>query len=145
LVPSMPDDVRELLLELETAGRRAGGLLAAAGELPSGTTDNVRLTILAVLLRGVGLPDQYPQAQFCLWLHDQGWFEQVKSAVEAAGKQWSSELNNLYVSGHMAKALMACDPNFAASEADARNTIKAQFPPRTSDITTEEFLTVFRR
>jgi len=145
LVPLMPDEMRSLLRELDTAGKRAGGLLAAAGALPSGSTDHVRITILAILLRGVGLPDQYPQAQFCMWLHDQGWFEKVKSAVETAGKQWTSELNNLYVSGPIARALIACDPNFAASEADARNTLKTQFPPRTTDITTEEFLTAFKR
>ncbi|HCF60732.1 MAG TPA: BREX system P-loop protein BrxC, partial [Myxococcales bacterium] len=145
LVPSMPDELRELLRELDTAGRRAGGLLAAAGSLPSGTTDHVRLTILAVLLRGVGLPDQYPQAQLSLWLHDQGWFDKVKGAVEAAGKQWPSELNNLYVSKHIAKALLACDPGFASTEAEARNTLKAQFPPRSTDITTEQFLTAVKR
>lgn len=145
LVPSMPDELRELLRELDTAGKRAGGLLAAAGALPSGTTDHVRLTVLAVLLRGVGLPDQYPQAQFCLWLHDQGWFDKVKSAIEGAGKQWQSELNNLYVSKHIAGALLACDPGFAATEAEARSTLKAQFSPRNTDITTEEFLTAVRR
>ncbi|HEX5370776.1 MAG TPA: BREX system P-loop protein BrxC, partial [Dehalococcoidia bacterium] len=145
LVPSMPDDLRELLRELDTAGKRAGGLLAAAGSLPSGTTDHVRLTILSVLLRGVGLPDQYPQAQFCLWLRDQGWFDKVKGAVETAGKQWTSELNNLYVSKLIANALLACDSGFAATEAEARSTLKAQFPPRTSDITTAEFLTAIKR
>lgn len=145
LLPSMPDELRELLRELDTAGKRAGGLLAAAGALPSGTTDHVRLTILSVLLRGVGLPDQYPQAQFCLWLHDQGWFDKVKEAVETAGKQWTSELNNLYVSKLIANALLACDSGFAASEAEARNTLKAQFPPRSTDITTAEFLTAIKR
>ena len=145
LVPSMPDDLRELLRELDTAGKRAGGLLAAAGALPSGTTDHVRLTILSVLLRGVGLPDQYPQAQFCLWLHDQGWFEKVKGAVETAGKQWPSELNNLYVSKLIANALLACDSGFAATEAEARNTLKAQFPPRATDMTTAEFLAAIKR
>ena len=145
LVPSMPDDLRSLLRELDTAGKRAGGLLAAAGSLPSGTTDHVRMTILAVLLRGVGLPDQYAQAQFCLWLHDQGWFDKVKKSVESAGKRWAAELNNLYVSGPIARALMASDPNLASTEAEARNTLKAQFPPRNTDLTTDEFLTAFRR
>jgi hypothetical protein len=145
LVPSIPYDLRTLLRELDTAGKRAGGLLAAAGSLPSGTTDHVRLTILSVLLRAVGLPDQYPQAQFCLWLRDQGWFDRVKSTVEASGRQWSSELNNLYVSGHIARGLIACDANFAASEPDARNTLKTQFPPRTSDLTTDEFLSMAKR
>ncbi len=145
LVPSTPDDLRSLLRELDTAGKRAGGLLAAAGALPSGTTDHVRLTILSVLLRGAGLPDQYPQAQFCLWLHDQGWFDKVKASVEGAGKQWGSELNNLYVSGPIARAVISCDANFAASESEAHNMLMAQFAPRTTDVTTEEFLTSAKR
>ena len=120
LVPSMPDDLRALLRELDTAGKRSGGLIAAAGALPSGTTDNVRLTILSILLRAVGLPEQYPQARFCLWLHSQGQFDKVKAAVEASGKTFERELNNLYVSGPIARAVMATDANFAASEAEAK-------------------------
>ena len=85
LVPSIPEDLRALLRELDTAGKRAGGLIAAAGALPSGTTDNVRLTILAILLRAVGLPEQYAQARFCLWLHSQGQFDKVK--------RWANELD----------------------------------------------------
>jgi len=54
LVKAMPDELRNLLRELDTAGKRGGGLLAAPGALPSGSTDNVRLTILGVLLRAVG-------------------------------------------------------------------------------------------
>ena len=145
LVPSMPEDLRTLLRELDTAGRRAGGLVAAAGSLPSGTTDHVRLTILGVLFRGVGLPDQYPLARFCLWLHDRGWFDRVKAAVEVSGKAWTAELNNLYVSDPIPRALLACDAGFAASEADVRNTLRDQFPPRTTDVTTGEFLTEFKR
>lgn len=142
LVPSIPEDLRALLRELDTAGKRAGGLLAAAGALPSGTTDNVRLTILSILLRAVGLPEQYPQARFCLWLHSQGQFDKVKSAVEASGKTFERELNNLYVSSPIARAVMATDANLAAGEAEAKQLLKAQFPPQTSDITTEQFLMV---
>lgn len=140
LVPSMPDDLIALLRELDTAGKRAGGLLAAAGSLPSGTTENVRITILGILLQATGLPSQYPQALFCLWLHSQGYYEKVKAAVEAAGKVFDRELNNLYVSGPIAKAVIACDANFANSEAEARQVLKAQFPPQPTDITTEDFL-----
>lgn len=142
LVPSIPEDLKALLRELDTAGRRAGGLIAAAGALPSGTTDNVRLTILAVLLRAVGLPEQYPQARFCLWLHSQGQFDKVKAAIEAAGRSFERELNNLYVSGPIARAVMDGDAGFAASEAEAKQLLKAQFPPQTTDITTEQFLSV---
>src|SRR5438309_3109873 len=56
LVPDMRPDLRELLRELDTAGKRSGGLLAAAGPMPGGTNDQVRLTILGILFKAVGLP-----------------------------------------------------------------------------------------
>src|SRR5262249_19175372 len=34
LVPELPEEVRDLLRELDVAGRRSGGILAAAGTLP---------------------------------------------------------------------------------------------------------------
>jgi hypothetical protein len=142
LVPSIPEDLRALLRELDTAGKRAGGLVAAAGALPSGTTDNVRLTILAILLRAIGLPELYPQARFCLWLHAQGHHEAVRKAVEATGKDFDRELNNLYVSGPIARAVMAADKDFAKTEAEAKQLLKAQFPPQVTDITTDQFLQV---
>jgi len=106
LVPMIPEELRALLRELDVAGRRAGGLLAAAGALPSGTTENVRLTILGVLLKAVGLPEQYPQARFCLWLHSLGHLERVRASVEAGGRRFDRELNNLYVSGPITRALI---------------------------------------
>ena len=140
LVQAIPEDLEALLRELDVAGRRTGGLLAAAGSLPSGSTDHVRLTILGLLLRAAGLPEQYPQARFCIWLHSEGHFDAVKSAVEAEGRHFERELNNLYVSGTLARAVIACDTTFAASEAEAKQLLKAQFPPQTSDITTADFL-----
>lgn len=145
LVAELPEEVRDLLRELEVAGRRSGGLLAAAGTLPAGTTENVRLSVLSILLRACGLPTQYPQAQFHLWLEERGILDKVRGAVEAAGKKWAQELNNLYVSPLISKALLACDANFATSEGAAKEIVKAQFPLRTADLTTEEFLSMFKR
>ena len=75
-----------------------------------------------------------------MWLHSQGHFDTVKSAIESAGKSFDRELNNLYVSGTIARAVIGCDPAFANGEAEAKQLIRAQFPPQTSDITTQEFL-----
>jgi len=144
LVPDMPGDLRELLRELDTAGKRAGGLLAAAGPMPAGTNDQVRLTILGMLFTAVGLPESYPAAQFCLWLHRQGFYDAVKSIVEKAGKRFDRELNDLYVSGPIARAVLSCDSNFAANEAEARRAIRAQFPLPANDVTTEQFLRSFK-
>ena len=140
LVPNLPDEIADSFKELDVASRRSGGRLAASGTLLSGTTDNVRLTILAIILRATGLPEQYAQARFCLWLHEQGKFDAVKKAVEADGKNFERELNNLYVSGPLAKAVMSSIPGFAATEADARQLFKAQFPSQQGDITTGDFI-----
>jgi hypothetical protein len=145
LAPDLPEDVRSLLRELDTAGKRSGGLFAAAGTLPAGTTDNVRLSVLSILLRAAGLPDQYPQALFVLWLEESGHLARVKGAVEAAGKSWASELNNLYVSPLIAKALLAEDRHFATNEAEARKTLRAQFPVKSEDLTSTEFIGTFKR
>jgi hypothetical protein len=145
LVPELPEEVRDLFRELDVAAKRSGGLLAAAGTLPAGTTENVRLSVLGILLRACGLPTQYPQAQFHLWLEERGILEKVKGAVEATGKKWAQELNNLYVSPLITKALLACDPNFATSEGAAKEIIRTQFALRTTDLTTEEFLYMAKR
>ncbi|PKN31781.1 MAG: BREX system P-loop protein BrxC, partial [Deltaproteobacteria bacterium HGW-Deltaproteobacteria-20] len=66
----------------------------------------------------------------------------MKAAVDATGKSFERELNNLYVSGPIARAVMESDKNFAATEAEAKQLLKAQFPPQATDITTEQFLLV---
>jgi hypothetical protein len=145
LVPDLPQDVRSALRELDIAGRKSGGLLAAAGTLPSGTSDLVRQSVLAILFRAVELPDQYPLAQFYLWLEEQGFLATVKSAVETAGKAWLKELGDLYVSPIIREALLKCDPNFASSKAQVGETLRKQFPPRIADLTSTEFLAMFQR
>lgn len=145
LVPDLPQDVRSALRELDIAGRKSGGLLAAAGPLPSGTSDLVRQTVLAILFRAVDLPDQYPLAQFQLWLEEQGFLATVKGAVEAAGKLWQKELGDLYVSPIIREALLKCDPNFASSKAQVGEALRKQFPLRLGDLTSTEFLSAFKR
>lgn len=145
LVPSMPDDLRELLRELDTAGKRAGGLFSAAGSLPSGTTDHVRRTVLSVMLGGAGLPRTYPQAQFILWLKEKGGYEAVRAEVEAAGLAWDSELNDLYVSDAIADALLNWNPKFAANQLAAKDLVCAQFRDPETDITTDQFLRDVKR
>lgn len=142
LVHDLPDEIANLLQEVDAESKKSGGRLAASGTLLSGTTDNVRLSILSVILRATGLPEQYPQARFCLWLHGQGQLAAVKASVEAAGRDFARELNNLFVSGAIAKAVMAAIPGFAATEADARQLFKAQFPASQGDIPTPEFIRI---
>ena len=80
----LPDDVRDLLTEVSTLGRRGHGLHAAAGTLGAGAGDSVRLALLGVVFKSAGLPESFPQARFCLWLRKNGIYEQVRDAVATA-------------------------------------------------------------
>ena len=52
----LPQEVQDLLRELDTLGKRSGGLHAAAGTLPSGGGESVRLAVLGIVLASKGLP-----------------------------------------------------------------------------------------
>ncbi len=137
----LPAEVKELLKELDTLGTRFGGLHAAAGALPAGGGLNVRLAVLGIVFKSKGLPESLPQAQFCLWLKKEKMFDKVKKSIEAAGRGFLRELNDLYVSPVIAKALLAADSDFAADEKKAREVLKAQFPRRET-ITDSEFISI---
>ena len=140
-IAHLPDDVVERLTELSTLGRRGNGLHAAAGTLGAGAGDSVRLALLGVVFKSKGLPGGYPQASFCLWLKKNDIYSPVRAAVEAKGRDFRQELNDLYVSPLIAQALLAAESNFAATERDAKSLLREQFP-RTKDITTDQFADV---
>lgn len=135
----LPDDVNDLVRELSTAGRREGGLWSAAGTLGAGAGDSVRLAILGIVFRSAGLPGQYAQGRFVQWLKQSGFYEGVKAGIAAAGRDFRYELQNLYVSPHIARSLLEVYPGFANSEAEARAHLKAQYPSP-QDISDEEML-----
>src|SRR5690606_13264392 len=97
LVPELPTDIEAAFKELDTQGRRFGGLHAASGTWLGGS-DSVRLAVLGIILRSMDLPETYAQARFCLYLRSNRFLDPVRRAVEAAGKEFRRELNNLYVS-----------------------------------------------
>ena len=142
LVPDLPADVAAALKELDTQGRRLGGLHAASGTLPAGGGESVRLTVLGILLRSKGLPPTYAQAKFCLYLRNNGFYDAVKSAVEAKGKDFLRELNNLFVSPILHDALIAVDAGYGDRKA-VRELLKQEFR-QPNDITTAEMISMMR-
>jgi hypothetical protein len=139
----LPQEVQDLLRELDTLGKRSGGLHAASGTLPSGGGESVRLAVLSIVLASKGLPEALPQAQFCMWLKRNGIFDLVKTAVEAAGKEFFAELHDLYVSPILAKAVLDADRDFAPDLKQARAALRAQFPV-VEDISTNDFIRLVR-
>lgn len=139
----LPQEVQDLLRELDTLGKRSGGLHAASGTLPSGGGESVRLAVLSIVLASKGLPEALPQAQFCLWLQRNGIFDRVKAAVEKAGKDFFAELHDLYVSPILAKAVLDADTDFAGDLKQARAALRTQFPV-VEDVSTNEFVRLVR-
>ena len=135
----LPDDVKDLLKEITTLGKRGHGVHAAAGTLGGGAGDSVRLALLGIVFKSADLPESYPQARFCLWLKKNNIYDQVCAAVEAHDRNFRSELNDMYVSPLIAKALLAADSDFAINEKEARATIREQFS-KPKDITTDTFV-----
>ena len=142
----LPASVRHALRELDTLARRIGSdQMAAAGSMLGGNVGHVRLSVLSILLRARSLPEQYPQARFCFWLQDEGLLERVRGSVEATGRSWARELNNLYVSPVIAKAVMEAHPTFATDVRGARRLLIEQFRQPKADISTAEFNEAARR
>lgn len=130
-ITNVSEGVKGDLLELTNAGKRDGGLWAAAGTLGTGASGSVRLAFLRVLFEAAGLPGQYAPARFVIWLQQQGIHDEVVAGVEARGKSFAKELTNLYVARALAEALLGAQPDFAPDAAAVRALLKEQFPYRT--------------
>lgn len=141
----LPNDIAELLEQLSLLGSQHAGLHAASGTLGAGAKDQVRLALLSIIFRSVGLPEQYHLARFVLWLKQQGVLTQVQEFIRQHVKAqpgediWAKELRNLHVSPFIAKALLTAMPGFAADEKDVRESLRAQYKIVT-DVTNSEMV-----
>ncbi|MCW6004621.1 BREX system P-loop protein BrxC [Micromonospora sp. CPCC 205371] len=139
---TLPEEVRDHLTELSTAGKRLGGLWSAAGTLAAGKSDAVRLAFLSVLFASAGLPEEYARARFVIWARENDYLDAVRTAVEAEGRTFSKEIHDLYVSPVIAKALLVADPTLGDSVKDVRDLLRTQFPPTAKDVTDDEMFDV---
>jgi len=135
----LPTQAKELLKELSTVAKRSGGLHAAAGTLGSGAGESVRLELLGIIFKSVGLPEQYASANFVMWLRHEGMEEAVRHHLEKAGRDFDLEVANLYVSDAMAKAILAARSGFAGNTGEVKVLLEKQFPEK-SEISIEEMI-----
>lgn len=133
----LPTGIFEHLKELSIQGKRHGALHAAAGKLGAGAGDKVRLALLGIVFRSKGLPEQYNQAQFVLWMQSEGILPIVELELKAAGRSLAQELPHMYVSSHLTKALLKALPDLSHTEADTRKLLKEQFP-QVTDVSSEQ-------
>ena len=140
----LPVDVKDLLVGLETAGRRHGGLHAASGTLGASASGSVRLAILAIVLKSVGLPERPNLARFVLWLRSEGIEQKVRTHLEQAGYTWEIELDNFLVAKGLIAALLAAKPQSFTSHAACTDTLRNLYP-HVTDVSSDEMLALMRQ
>jgi len=136
----LPTAVKDHLKELTNSAKRHGGLHAAAGDLRTEAKDSIRLALLGILFKSVGLPGDYTRACFQMWLRDEGLESGARQFIADAGGTFDKELRNLYVSDLIAKAILDARHDFAAKPADVKILLKSQFPPDPKDVSIDDMI-----
>lgn len=143
-IADLPQNIMDLLKELSTQAKRHGGLHAASGTLGAGASGSVRLALLRIIFKSVGLPEQYPFARFVMWLKHEGIFEKVRDHVEQNGFDWEEELANLYVAEELHKALVHVKPQLFSSPSVCAETLNNLYP-NVQDISSDEMIKAIRQ
>jgi len=136
----LPTGVKDLLKELTNSAKRQGGLHAAGGDLRSEAKESIRLAVLGILFKSVGLPGDYTRACFQMWLRDEELESGVRQFITEKGGRFEKELTNLYVSKLMAQAILAHRPEFASKPSDVPIILKSQFPTDPKDVSTDDMI-----
>jgi hypothetical protein len=143
-ISNLPQNIKDLLKELSTRGKRYGGLHAASGTLGAGASGSVRLALLRIIFKSVGLPEQYSAARFVMWLKSEGIYDAVKSHVEQNGNDWQEELDNFYVAEGLHEALVQAKPNLFTSSSMCIETLNNLYP-YVQDISNDEMIKSIKR
>ena len=137
----LPEEITDLLTEITTLGKRHNGLHMAGGTLKAGV-GSVRMRVLSLFFKSVGLPEAYPYAKFLMHLKRDGKFDAFKQAIEDQGKSFTQQLGRLYTSGAVAKAYVSCydhlkDPSQVGA------LLRAEYP-NVDDVSMDEMRSTIR-
>jgi hypothetical protein len=143
-IADLPQNIKDSLKELSVEAKRHGGLHAASGTLGAGASGSVRLALLRIIFKSVGLPEQYPIARFVMWLKREGIFETVRGYVEQDGLDWEEELVNFYVAEGLHNALVKAKPQLFTSVASCVQTLNNLYP-HVQDVSNDEMLSAVRQ
>lgn len=125
-IKPLPQDVNDLFIELERK-QKINGRLSVSGTLKDFPSADIRYSFLQLFLNELGLPQQYHHFKFVYWAKQEGIYDDLKSLVEAQGKDFKKEYENLFVSSAIAKSVLELKPEFAENEAKVKENFKANF------------------
>src|SRR5690554_1406125 len=138
-IADLPQEITDYLQELTLAGKRHGGLHAASGTLGAGANNNVRMALLNIIFTSCGLPEQYHEARFVMWLKRKGLLEAVRNSVIEDGEDWEDELADLYMSRSITNALLEQDSTLGENHHQVRELLRSQYP-QVEDITNQQMV-----
>jgi len=125
-IKPLPSDIKDLVVELERK-QKVNGRLSVSGTLKDFPSADIRYSFLQLFLNALGLPQQYHHFKFVYWARQEGILDGLKSLIEAQGKDFKKEYENLFVSSAIAKAVLELKPEFAENEAKVKENFKANF------------------
>jgi len=125
-IKALPQDVNDLFTELERK-QNINGRLSVSGTLKDFPSADIRYSFLQLFLNQLGLPQQYHHFKFIYWAKQEGIYDQLKTMVEAQGKDFKKEYENLFVSSTIAGAILDILPGFAENEAKVKENFKVNF------------------
>ena len=138
----LPQDITDLFQELELK-QKIHGRLAVRGTLKDFPSADIRYSFLQLFFNAMGLPPLYHHFKFVYWAIQEGIYDDLKTLVEASGKDFRKEYENLFVSSAIARAVLQLKPEFADSEAQVKENFKANFK-RVDAISRDQFLSAIR-
>lgn len=139
----LPPDIHDLLVELDRK-QKINGRLAVSGTLKDFPSPDIRYSFLQLFLSALGLPSAYHHFKFVYWAKQEGIYEEIKTIVEAEGKDFRKEYGNLFVSSVLAKAILQVMPEYAENEAQVRENFKANFP-RVEKLSRDQLIDTIRQ
>lgn len=138
----LPQDIKDLLVEIDRK-QKIQGSLTISGTLRDFPSKDIRYSFLQILLNSLGLPQQYHHFKFVYWAKEEGIYDNLKTIIETAGKDFKKEIENLFVSSILSKAVLELLPDIAENEMKLKDLFKAQFP-RVETIGRDEFVKTIR-
>jgi hypothetical protein len=138
-IAHLPSSVTDLLKELDTEGKRRGGIHAVSGTLGSGSDQSVRLSLLGIIFKSVGLPEKYNLAHFVMDLKRKNIYHDVLKELDKGGYDWKEELFNLHVSEGIPKSLVKLKPDAYSTVETCKKLLLNAFPDKTN-VTNDEML-----
>ncbi len=125
-IKKLPESVSDKLFELNKFQSRYGQL-SISGTLKDFKTGDINYKFFQFFLKGLGLPTKYHHFKFVHWLKQENIYDDLKKYVETEGRNFDSEIKNLFVSPALSKGILKLKPGFAESEREVRDYLRVNF------------------